>query len=363
MRSVNAVYPELDCWYLEHLVCPVDHTPLEYREGQLVSTSGRHYPVVDGVPVMLVPDVEQTHWVAEASLECAKNQSSETKSSNLYLETLGISDNERIGIEKFIQNNNSAIDPVVAFVVAQTNGIAYKHLIGNLDTYPIPELRLPNAQDKMFLDLGCNWGRWCVAAARKGYLAVGLDPSIGAIMTARRVALQLDLPIKYIVADSRYLPFKDKSIDVVFSYSVLQHLAKPHVRMALSESNRVLRVGGTTFIQMPNFLGIRSLYHQLKRSFRMAKAFEVRYWSLPELRRVFIEDVGPTMISVDCFFGLGLQKSDAHLMPSRMQLIIRLSENLRRLSAKLSFLTFIADSVYLHSTKNVAVKKEDPNFE
>ncbi len=359
MPSTKTENSELDSWYLENLVCPVDHTRLEHQDGQLVSRAGRRYPVIDGIPVMLLPNVEQTHWVADASLECARNSHPEKEESGYYLETLGLSEIERMGVAELIQKNQSDIDPVVAFAVAQTNGIAYKHLIGQLETYPIPDLRLPNAHKKMLLDLGCNWGRWCVAAARKGYSAVGLDPSIGAIMAARRVALQLNLPIKYIVADSRYLPFNNRSIDVVFSYSVLQHLAKSNVRMALSEAGRVLREDGVTFIQMPNFLGIRSLYHQLKRWFRVAKAFEVRYWSVAELKKAFIEEVGPTKVSVDCFFGLGLQKSDAHLMPSRMQLIIQLSEMLRWLSDKLPALKYLADSVYLRSIKDFTEKNKE----
>ncbi len=359
MSSTKHENSKLDSWYLENLVCPIDHTHLEHHNGQLVSASGRKYPIIDGIPVMLVSDVEQTHWVAKASLECARKHPSKQDSPSYYLETLGLSEIERRGVAELIQKDFSEIDPVVAFAVAQTNGIAYKHLIGQLKTYPIPELRLPNTHEKILLDLGCNWGRWCVAAARKGYLAVGLDPSLGAIMAARRVALQLNLPIRYLVADSRYLPFNDASIDVVFSYSVLQHLAKPNVRMALSESSRVLKAGGTTFIQMPNFLGIRSLYHQLKRCFRLAKAFEVRYWSLGELKKVFIEEVGPTKISVDCFFGLGLQKSDAHLMPTRMRLIIQFSEKLRGFSDKIPILNFLADSVYLHSTKNALSRNDE----
>ena len=35
------------------------------------------------------------------------------------------------------------------------------------------------------LDIGCSWGRWSLAAAARGYDAVGIDPSLGAIMAAR----------------------------------------------------------------------------------------------------------------------------------------------------------------------------------
>lgn len=44
------------------LVCPVDHAELEdsVADARLVCTAcGRRYPVVDGIPVMLVDEAEQ----------------------------------------------------------------------------------------------------------------------------------------------------------------------------------------------------------------------------------------------------------------------------------------------------------------
>jgi cyclopropane fatty-acyl-phospholipid synthase-like methyltransferase len=39
---------------------------------------------------------------------------------------------------------------------------------------------------KLLLDIGCSWGRWSISAARNGWCVVGIDPSLGAIMAARR---------------------------------------------------------------------------------------------------------------------------------------------------------------------------------
>jgi SAM-dependent methyltransferase len=221
-------------------------------------------------------------------------------------------------------------------------------MIGKLRSYPIPELRLPAGEGKTFLDLGCNWGRWSIAAARKGYAVIGVDPSLGAVMAARRVAERLGLPIRHVVADARFLPFPSSSFDVVFSYSVLQHLSKTNVRTVVDQVARTLKAGGVSFIQMPNFLGIRSLQHQARRGFREPCDFEVRYWSLPELTKAFSR-IGTTAISVDCYFGLGLQESDVHLMPPHLKLLIRLSAVLRQLTGRLPFLKYVADSVYVRS--------------
>jgi hypothetical protein len=41
-------------------------------------------------------------------------------------------------------------------------------------------MRLPLAGSQedaawVLVDLGCNWGRWCIAAGRMGFLPVGVD--------------------------------------------------------------------------------------------------------------------------------------------------------------------------------------------
>lgn len=341
----------MDPWYLDNLVCPLDRAPLSYRDGSLISAAGRIYPVVEGVPVMLVPEARQTIGVAESSLARARGDGRgvDPRAPHLHLESLGINDAEKEGIVELARGGPAGIDPVVAYMIAATSGITYRHLIGSLHEYPIPELRLPDSDGGLLLDLGCNWGRWSIAAARKGYAVVGIDPSLGAIMAARRVARQLDLPVKYVVGDARYLPFRDTRFGTVFSYSVLQHLGKADVVSVLSQVRRVLRPEGASLIQMPNRLGVRSLYHQARRGFRETRNFEVRYWSLAELTRVFESEIGPSRISVDCYFGLGLQKSDKHLMSRPIRIAITLSEWLRALSGKLPALRHVADSVYVAS--------------
>lgn len=120
---------------------------------------------------------------------------------------------------------------------------------------------------------------------------------------------------------------------------------------SLVEIGRVLKAGGTGLVQMPNRMGVRSLYRQVRRRFRAARDFEVRYWSLPELTRAFEAAVGPSHITVDCFFGLGLQKSDQALMPPLLRLAIEVSEMLRSASGRLQPLAHVADSVYVTSSR------------
>ncbi len=226
--------------------------------------------------------------MAEASLRRAKEaRAADSGTADLYLDTLGIVDAERRGIVELAASARRQIDPVVSFLVGATSGYMYADLIGKLQSYPIPELRLPAGNGKRLLDIGCSWGRWSVAAARKGYAVTGVDPSLGAVMAARRMARALGADPRFVVADARHLPFQPAAFDIVFSYSVLQHFAPGDTLSAVREVARVLAAGGSSMIQMASAYGIRSLYHQLRRGFRTPDAFDVRYWRPGQLQRVF----------------------------------------------------------------------------
>jgi SAM-dependent methyltransferase len=340
----------IDSNLLKLLVCPRHRTPLFEAGSSLRCEEGHQYPVVDDIPVLL-DNGPQTLWVAERSLKEAL-RSTRGAADPYFLETIGISESERNDLKKRLREQSDGfVDPCVSFLIGATNGIAYQNLIGKLPDYPIPELRLPPANGQFLLDIGCNWGRWCIAAARLGYTPIGIDPSLGSILAARRVAAQLGLNAKFVVGDARFLPFRKESMDVVFSYSVLQHFSDDDAISTVKEIGRVLRTNGRSVIQMPTVLGMRCIYHQARRRLRKARYFEVRYWSVPALRRTFAEHVGPTTFSVDCFFGIGLQAADLMLMPSRLRVAIRASEVLRKISRRFPWLCYVADSIYVESVR------------
>jgi SAM-dependent methyltransferase/uncharacterized protein YbaR (Trm112 family) len=341
----------MDQWLQEHLVCPRHHGTLTVQDDLLVCEAGDTFPLVHGVPVMLLPEVEDTLWVATRSRERARRRGELTDNDPFFTDTIGLDEEQRSEVKKRMNRlEQEPIDPVVSGLVAATGGHLYKEICGRLDTYPIPALRLPGGSGA-FLEVGCNWGRWCSAAARKGYRVVGIDPSLGAILAGQRVSKKLGLTSCFVVGDARYLPFAPASFDVVFSYSVLQHFSKPSAVEALREAARTLKPGGCSLIQMPNAFGIRSLYHQWKRGFREPAAFEVRYWTPAELVKAFTELIGPTELSVDGYFGLGIQPNDAKLLPLKHRAVIYSSEILRRMAKLFSPMRKVADSLYLRSTR------------
>lgn len=300
------------------LVCPRDRSAL--RDG--VCEQGHEYPLVDGVPVLLVDEEVPTHAA------CGR-------------------------VEELPPPPKEGIDPFVQEVIGATCGRLYEHLIAELPEYPIPELRLPPGDGRTFLEVGSNWGRWCVAAARRGYAPTGIDPSLKGVQAARRVAEQLGVAAEYVVGDARRLPFPDASFDVVFSYSVFQHFSKQDALAAFDEIGRVLKPGGESLIQMANLYGAKSLWNQAReRRFREPRTlFDVRYWGPRELRDELERRVGPTRLSVDGFFTLNPQPTDLALLPARYRAVVHTSEALRRVSDVVTPLTYVADSVYARSRR------------
>jgi SAM-dependent methyltransferase len=300
------------------LVCPRDRSALSAG----VCENGHEYPVVDGVPVLLVDEEAPTHAA------CGR-------------------------VEELPPPVAEGIDPFVQEVIAATCGRLYEHLIADLPDYPIPDLRLPPGEGRTFLEVGSNWGRWCVAAARRGYVPTGIDPSLKGVQAARRVAEQLGVEAEYVVGDARRLPFRDASFDVVFSYSVFQHFSKPDALAAFDEIGRVLRPGGESLVQMANLYGAKSLWNQAReRRFREPRTlFDVRYWGPRELRDELERRVGSTQLSVDGFFTLNPQPTDIALLPRRYRAVVRASETLRRAAEVLPPLTYVADSIYARSRR------------
>jgi len=313
------------------VVCPRDKQDLRQESDWLYCSSGHRYRILEGIPILLVSEAEQTHYEGTRALAEAE-EDNRTELPQLPLKP-------------------GEIDPFVQEVIGATNGSLYQHLVGKLTEYPIPALRLPAGDGRSFLEIGCNWGRWCLAAARSGYRPVGIDPSLKSIRSARRVAQQLGIQVSYLVADGRYLPFRESTFDQVFSYSVLQHLSKENVRSVLAEIHRVLCKGGQSLVQLPNVFGVRCLYHQTRRGFREPRGFEVRYWTIPELRRAFEAALGPASVEVDGFFSLNPQVSDLRLFLWRYKLLVLLSHNLQRLSRQAPALAYLADSLYVSASK------------
>jgi SAM-dependent methyltransferase/uncharacterized protein YbaR (Trm112 family) len=306
------------------LVCPRDGKDLALDDDGLSCAAGHRYPLVDHIPILLDPEAAPTqsgYWATE--------------------------ENEVYPADERERATGETVDEYVRWVLRGTCGNLYDP--ERIRHYPIPDL--PISGPGRFLDIGSNWGRWTIAAARAGFDAVGIDPSLGAIRAARRVSSQLCAPVELAVADARHLPFPDQSFDVVFSYSVLQHLSIADVEASIAECARVLKPNGRALHQLPNTFGALSLYRQARRRFRSAHGFEVRYWHPSALQALFEELVGPATVVPDAFLTLNPHAGELAELSAPARTVVRTSNALTALAKRVPALAAAADSLWVQSTR------------
>ncbi len=339
----------IDADLLSLLACPRDRLPVTADGRFLVCNAGHRYPIVDGVPVFICAEKPQSLKLASESLRAAETGAG----APFFLNTVGsISEERRRLIELDLRREQIGIDPVVSWRVLATCGFGYASLLGKLKSYPIPDIPFPTSNnDRRLLDIGCNWGRWSLSAVRKGWRVVGIDPSLGAIMAARRMAAAEQRQIAVVCGDARFMPFKSNIFHAAFAYSVLQHFDEVEAKIILGEIARVVEPGGVVKVQMAHRYGLRSTYHRTHPNYLESGGFRVRYWTWSELQHAFESIIGPTILNPEAFGGLGLLYSDRKSVPPAVRVLIIISEMLKLVARLVPPIRYMADSVMVESRK------------
>jgi len=111
-------------------------------------------------------------------------------------------------------------------------------------------LKLPNANEKKLLDVGCGTGTISLELQRRGFEVYGIDFSSVGIQRAREKginAIECDL-------DKDGIPFENSFFDVVWAGDVVEHVFDP--LFLLKEINRVLKYDGKILLSTPNDINI-----------------------------------------------------------------------------------------------------------
>jgi len=107
---------------------------------------------------------------------------------------------------------------------------------------------------KRILEVGCGFGGFCIKIAKKGGDVVGLDISLSAIRKARNLAKRASIrsQIDFVVGDAQFLPFRDRSGEIVVCSETLEHVH--NYDLAFDELVRVTEKGGCLCVTVPNLL-------------------------------------------------------------------------------------------------------------
>ena len=105
------------------------------------------------------------------------------------------------------------------------------------------------------LDAGCGGGGTAVSLAEEADFAVGLDLDARFVDSGTRLARERGVRnAVFVQGDGGRLPFGTGAFDVVFSHSVIEHVAS--AESYLRECHRVLRAGGVLYLSTAPYLSL-----------------------------------------------------------------------------------------------------------
>ncbi len=216
---------------LNYLVCPISHTELKCEiisskeentnensqtiisEALLFSDSGFIYPVIDGIPRLLIEGVYDFEVFLKKHIE----DFAEYKANLLQ---------KHGDLIKYCQQKNLKSKKSFAFewslLNPEKNDRLWNASINNLEDVLQNELgiSLENLNHNICIDIGCGHGLMTKVIASKSKLCIGIEAS-KAIENA--FLRNTETNAFYVQADLQYLPFQSGTFDVAYCSGVIHH--------------------------------------------------------------------------------------------------------------------------------------------
>jgi ubiquinone/menaquinone biosynthesis C-methylase UbiE len=121
-------------------------------------------------------------------------------------------------------------------------------------------LETVNVADLTVLDIGCGSGLFIKEVTAQAETVVGVDISRKLLFKAKEHAKSLD-NVYVLQADADHLPFCDRAFSVVFAFTVLQNMPKPHetlqeIKRVAKDSGRLVLTGLKKAFPLENFMDL-----------------------------------------------------------------------------------------------------------
>lgn len=109
-------------------------------------------------------------------------------------------------------------------------------------------LRNRNPDELRIVDLGCGRGEWLEVLREEGLPATGVDNNEAQAEAARQLGLDIEISdaITWLATQ------KDRSVDFLSAFHLVEHLEFPVLVNLFKETLRVLKPGGRLLIETPN---------------------------------------------------------------------------------------------------------------
>ena len=136
------------------------------------------------------------------------------------------------------------------------------------------------------LELGCGTGidLNVIASKEKKNKYLGSDISEESIVTSLHITEKFNNSIYFFAADTRYLPLRNRSLDLIFSQGLLEHFRDPVV--IVEEQVRVLKRGGILIINVPQrYTAYTFMKHKLMRQGKWELGWETEF-SYKDLKKM-----------------------------------------------------------------------------
>lgn len=235
---------------LEYLRCPVSKTELtleiieeaekiyknsaikEIYTGLLFSKAGFVFPIINGVPRMLVESIYDYSDFLKAHVSNYQNIRTDLESN--YGELLK-------DCLKRNRKTKASFEFEWSFLNAEKRDKIWHESISNLKSVFLTEVAKEENyfSNKKIIDIGCGHGMMTTKIAGISALAIGVELS-----QAIEAAYQVNEAANawYVQADLQYLPFANEVFDVLYSSGVIHHTNNTQRSLFLVEP--VLKAGG-----------------------------------------------------------------------------------------------------------------------